>query len=43
VNQDLDAGTYEVSFSGENLPSGTYVATMQSGDYRSSRKMLLMK
>jgi hypothetical protein len=43
VNQDLDAGTYEVSFSGANLPSGTYVATMQSGDYRSSRKMLLMK
>jgi len=43
VNQELNAGTYEVPFSGENLPSGTYIATMQSGDYRATSKMLLMK
>ncbi len=43
VNQDLNPGTYGVPFSGENLPSGTYIATMQSGDYRATRKMLLMK
>ena len=43
VNQDLNAGTYEVPFSGANLPSGTYIATMQSGGFRATSKMLLMK
>jgi hypothetical protein len=43
VNQELNAGTYEVPFSGENLPSGTYIATMQSGSFRATSKMLLMK
>ena len=43
VNQDLNAGTYEVPFSGVNLPSGTYIATMQSGGFRATSKMLLMK
>ena len=43
VNQDLNAGTYEVPFSGANLPSGTYIATMQSGGFRATSKMMLMK
>jgi hypothetical protein len=43
VNEDLNAGTYEVPFSGEGLPSGTYIATMRSGNFRATSKMLLMK
>ena len=43
VNESLNAGTYEIPFSGERLPSGTYIATMQSGNFRATSKMLLMK
>jgi hypothetical protein len=43
LDQDLSPGTYDVPFSGENLPSGAYVISMQAGAFRSTGKMLLMK
>jgi photosystem II stability/assembly factor-like uncharacterized protein len=43
VNEKLQPGTYEVTFDGSNLPSGIYFYRMQSGDYISTMKMLLIK
>lgn len=37
------AGSHTVRFNGENLSSGIYFAVMQSGDFQSTRKMLLLK
>ena len=38
-----NAGEYEVSFSAQNLTSGVYFYTLRSGDFVSTKKMLLMK
>jgi len=43
VNDVLDSGFYEVSFSAANLPSGTYLYKLQAGDKIETRKMLLVK
>lgn len=43
VNERLDAGYYKFVFNGENLPSGTYIYTLQTENYVSSKKMLLLK
>lgn len=36
-------GIHEVEFKGENLPSGVYYYTLTSGDFRETKKMLLIK
>src|SRR5205085_7921016 len=36
-----DAGTYEVEFSEQGLPSGTYVYRLEAGNFVKSRKMVL--
>lgn len=43
VDEYKTAGTYEVEFTANNLPSGIYFYTLRAGDYHSSRKMLLLK
>jgi hypothetical protein len=43
VNETLPAGRYEVSFDASDLPSGTYVYTMLSGDFVQTRRMTLAK
>jgi hypothetical protein len=43
VNESLPAGRYEVAFDASNLPSGTYVYTMISGDFVQTRRMTLAK
>lgn len=43
VNQEQAAGRHEVFFNGSNLPSGIYIYTLRAGNYRSSRKMVLIK
>ncbi len=43
LNKPLSAGTHYVTFSGLNLPSGVYLYTLIYGDFRFTRKMLLMK
>jgi len=43
VNGTLPAGRYEVSFDASDLPSGTYVYTMLSGDFVQTRRMTLAK
>jgi hypothetical protein len=32
-----------VSFSGEGLPAGVYLYSLQCGDYRETRKLVLLK
>lgn len=43
VNENLPAGSYDVSFDAKNLSSGTYIYRLQSGNSVSTRKMILMK
>ena len=43
LNEYKSAGTYQVDFNASNLSSGIYVYTLTSGNYRISKKMLLMK
>ena len=41
VNKKVTAGQHAVTFHGGNLPSGIYFYRIQSGDYFSTRKMVL--
>jgi Secretion system C-terminal sorting domain len=43
INENLNAGSHEVSFNAENLSSGVYFYTLQSGTFTLTKKMILMK
>ena len=43
VNENKDAGFYTVNFDASNLPSGTYIYKLQSGNSVSVKKMMLLK
>lgn len=43
VNKKQSAGSYEVNFDGANLPSGIYFCSLQAGDFKETRKMILVK
>lgn len=43
VNEIQSAGSHSVSFNAADLPSGVYIYKLKSGDYLSSKKMLLLK
>ena len=43
VNEEKNAGNYEVEFNGNNLSSGIYIYKLQVGNYHSVKKMLLIK
>ena len=43
VNGFMNAGTFEVNFDANNLPTGTYFYSLTAGDYSSVKKMLLIK
>ena len=43
VNENLNSGTYEVTFDGSNFSSGVYFYKLQSGDFIDTKKMLLIK
>lgn len=42
-NKKQNAGEYKIIFDAGNLPSGVYLYTIQTDDYTSTKKMVLMK
>ncbi|MBU0528463.1 T9SS type A sorting domain-containing protein [bacterium] len=43
VNTDQAAGSYNVNFDASNLASGLYIYTLNTGNFTSSKKMMLLK
>jgi hypothetical protein len=43
INKELKAGYHEVNFNAGNFPSGVYFYRIQSGNFISTKKMILMK
>lgn len=43
INQELNAGKYEINIDANNLPSGVYFYKIQSGDFIQTKKMILTK
>jgi photosystem II stability/assembly factor-like uncharacterized protein len=43
VNEEKSAGEYKIEFDGSKLPSGIYFYKLQSGNYSSTKKMILIK
>lgn len=43
VKEERQPGSYDVKFDGSDLASGVYYYSLQSGDYREVKKMVLMK
>jgi len=43
ISEELSAGTYSRFFDGSKLASGVYLAVIETGQFRFSRKMLLLK
>jgi len=43
VNQKQNAGSYEVEFNGEDLPSGVYFYKLEAGDFSETKRMILLK
>ncbi len=43
VNEQLQPGTYEVTFDGSNLPSGIYFYKLTSGNFTATKKLVLLK
>jgi serine protease AprX len=43
VNQKLLAGEYDVDFDGRELASGLYIYKIESGDFKDTKKMLMVK
>ena len=43
VSEMKNPGRYQVAFDGTNLANGMYIYHLESGKYKSSRKMILLK
>ncbi len=43
VNEEKSAGTYEVTWYAENLPSGVYFYQLKAGNYIQTKKLILLK
>jgi flagellar hook assembly protein FlgD len=43
LNENLSAGTHQVSFDAVTLPSGIYYYKLEAGTYSSVKRMLLVK
>jgi hypothetical protein len=43
VNDQLNAGTYEVVWSADNFPSGVYFFKLETGSFIDTKKMILIK
>ena len=43
VNEEKEAGTYEITWNAQNLPSGVYSYGIKAGSYTAIKKMVLLK
>ena len=43
VDNRMKAGTHRITFDGSQLPSGMYLYRMEAGDFKSVKKMILIK
>lgn len=43
VNENLNSGKYELQFDASGLSSGTYFYSIEAGEYKSIKKMVLVK
>ncbi|MGE5352932.1 MAG: S41 family peptidase [Acidobacteriota bacterium] len=43
ASKEQSAGEYKVQFDASTLPSGVYIYTLQAGQFRDSKKLLLLK
>ncbi|MGE5402112.1 MAG: T9SS type A sorting domain-containing protein, partial [Ignavibacteriales bacterium] len=43
VSKEQSAGEYKIQFDASSLPSGMYVYSLQAGEFRASKKLLLIK
>ncbi|MGE5432904.1 MAG: YCF48-related protein [Syntrophomonadaceae bacterium] len=43
INKEQSTGEYKVQFNGSSLPSGMYIYSIQAGEFRASKKLLLIK
>jgi len=43
INEKLSAGSYETNWDGSNYPSGVYFYRVEMGEFKETRKMLLIK
>jgi hypothetical protein len=43
VNENLPPGSYEVTFDAEGLASGVYIYRLTAGEFRASRRMMLVR
>jgi hypothetical protein len=43
VNEELDAGRYEVEFSGNDFSSGVYIYQIRAGSFIDTKKMILLR
>ncbi|MFA5031379.1 MAG: two-component regulator propeller domain-containing protein [bacterium] len=43
VNEEKEAGSYNLNLNAKDLPSGIYFATLATGKYKATQKLVLMK
>ena len=43
VNEKQSAGSYEVNFKAEGLPSGVYFYKLEAGEFVETKRMILLK